>query len=316
MTMTAQTTRPVIGNRSEQQPERLRTSTPPAAGAGTAARVVVVGTAIKETVRHGTQGQRHGIGGVAGNMAEALAWAGNPVTLVASIGRGPAGQEAVRLLTERNIRVEAIWSNQEAGYGVIETRNGEQGRARGRWPMPGGLWRLVDRLDGEWDAIASDAHMGQDDLRRVLERPGKLTLANGTSARAVIKIMNARVPGLDIAALNAPEMDAVLLAGTARPSLGTATEVRRVETAWKALRVRMLLATGGARGWTLIGPDGAVSSEAAAAPPRTDFVGCGDWAAAGALHAMLHGLEPEATINDFIGAKLRANVVEPKSGRR
>ena len=52
-------------------------------------------------------------------------------------------------------------------------------------------------------------------------------------------------------------------------------------------------------------------SPAAPVPEHTDFIGCGDYAAAGAVHAVVHGLDPEATINGFIQRKLEANVVIP-----
>ena len=49
----------------------------------------------------------------------------------------------------------------------LRHRAGEQGRARGRWPMPRGLGALIDQLEDEYEAVASDAHMSPLDLRSV-----------------------------------------------------------------------------------------------------------------------------------------------------
>ena len=63
------------------------------------ARFLVVGTAIAETILHQPGGEeRRGIGGVAATIALALAEAGNEVTLITSIGRGPEGTRAKNLL--------------------------------------------------------------------------------------------------------------------------------------------------------------------------------------------------------------------------
>lgn len=298
-------TRDSRGRETEPRPERSRPHAPPAVRSGTGPRVMVAGTAILETVRHGAQGQRSGIGGVAGNIAEALAWAGNPVTMVTRIGSGPHGGDASRTLEERGIRVETLWDSRPAGHAVIETRAGEQGGARGSWPMPSGLWRVLDRLDGEYDAVVSDAHMSRTDLRRVLDRPGLMTMANCTSTGSASKVLQARIPGLGMATMNRLEMEAIHRQLT--PSRRAAHDHQ--EAVLRALETRTLLVTHGRDGWGLYGQGGPARSAAVPVPERTDFVGCGDWAAAGALHAHLHGLDPVETINDFISRKLQANTV-------
>lgn len=291
--------------------ERRRPQAPPAAASGTAPRIAVAGTAISETVQHGPGESRSGIGGVAGNMAEALAWAGNPVTMITSIGRGPAGREAERLLEELGIHVEAVRDSRPAGQAVIQTRSGEQGSARGRWPMPEGLWQVMDRIAGECAALAADAHMSRSDLQRLLDRPRMTTLANGTSARSAPRILSARIPGLGMAAMNRAEMNSVLESLPLRDRRGSPQEAVQ-ESVRRALRAETLLVTRAREGWTLTGRGGPCTSAAVEVPPRTDFVGCGDWAAAGALHAALHGLDPVETINGFIAQKLRNNAAAAK----
>ena len=265
-------------------------------------RVVVAGMAISETVRHGQKGKRHGIGGVAGNIAEALAASGNAVTMVTSLGSDTAGKETRKLLEQRGIRVVTDGRRGESGHAVIETRAGEQGRARGRWPMPRGLGALIDQLEDEYEAVASDAHMSPLDLRSVLTRPGKTTMANATSTRSAPKLRSARIPDLALATMNGQEMRAVLR--DMGQDGGSAERVRR------AIPAHALLSTSGKKGWTFLQEGSRTDSPAVTVPEGTDFIGCGDWAAAGALHAILHGLDVCETVNDFIRRKLQANIVQ------
>ena len=81
-------------------------------------------------------------------------------------------------------------------------------------------------------------------------------------------------------------------------------------TVWQALRARAMLITRAHNGWDFHpGREEAVMSPAVRPPRDTDFVGCGDYAAAGAVHAALHGTDLVQTINEFIGRNLAHNVV-------
>ena len=80
------------------------------------------------------------------------------------------------------------------------------------------------------------------------------------------------------------------------------------------LRAESMLLTRDSSGWRFYDQDGnMVESPAAPAPEHTDFIGCGEYAAAGAVHAVVHGLDLEATINGFIQRKLESNVMTPRS---
>ena len=81
-------------------------------------------------------------------------------------------------------------------------------------------------------------------------------------------------------------------------------------TVWQALRARAMLITRAHNGWDFHpGREEAVMSPAVRPPRDTDLVGCGDYEAAGAVHAALHGTDLVQTINEFIGRKLAHNVV-------
>ena len=84
----------------------------------------------------------------------------------------------------------------------------------------------------------------------------------------------------------------------------------------RRLRAGSMLLTRNSSGWRFYDREGnMVESLAAPVPENTDFIGCGDYAAAGAIHAVVHRLDLEATINGFIQRKLEANVVTPRSLR-
>ena len=91
--------------------------------------------------------------------------------------------------------------------------------------------------------------------------------------------------------------------------------MRAVPTIWESklmnrLNAHAMLVTRGHNGWDLHrSGDETIRSPAVEVPEQTDFIGCGDYAAAGAAHALVHGLDSELTINRFVRRKLEANVV-------
>ena len=270
---------------------------------GEAGKFLVVGTAISETVVHQPRGgERRGIGGVAATIALALAEAGNQVTLVTSVGREAEGLRVKKLLAETPIRAVIQDSPGPAGHAVINTRRGEQGRATGSWPKQEGLSRLVAREAGSHDCIIADCNITPAELARILDQPGRLTMVNGTTTRSCTRILKARPRDLGMLTVNEAEASEMM---------------RAVHTVWESqvmerLNAHSMLVTRGHRGWELHrSGEETIRSPAVEVPEQTDFIGCGDYAAAGAAHALVYGLDPELTINTFIRRKLEANVVRP-----
>ena len=279
--------------------------TPTSIATGESGRFLVVGTAISETVIHQPGGEeRRGIGGVAATIALALAEAGNQVTLITSVGRGTEGRRVKDFLAETSIRAVIQDSPVPAGHAVINTIRGEQRRASGRWPKQEGLSRLVTREAGDHDCVIADCNMMPKDMAEILDQPGRLTVVNGTTARGCTRILKANPKDLGMLTVNEAEASAMMRA------VPTVRESRLMER----LNARAMLVTRGSRGWDLYrSGEETVSSPAVEVPERTDFIGCGDYAAAGAAHAMVHGLDPELTINRFVRRKLEANVVTPQA---
>ena len=282
-------------SRTEETQER---GTDPGAGG-----ILVAGTAIAETVVHQPDGlERRGLGGVGATIALALAEAGNEVTLVTSIGRGPEGERARELLEESPLRTVIRDSRGEAGYARIPTLQGEPQRARGRWPRASGLAELVEQEAPGHRAVITDTNMTPGELRRILKQPGRLTMINATTTRGATRLLEERVGRTGMITLNGVELGAIMRAADAR----TARQAMRL------LGARSMLLTLGGNGWELHRQGGeTLKSPAVKAPRHTDFIGCGDHAAAGAVHAELHQLDPVTTINEFISRKLEANVVRP-----
>ena len=290
-----------IFQKQDQSQDKKQEAEPPEK-TGRKPRILVAGTAIPETVVHLPQGgSRRGLGGVAGLMALALAEAGNEVTLVTSVGEGRMGDELMEMLEQAPFTAHTVRTKTDAGHGNIETNRGEQGRARGRWPRPSGLSRMVADIVRGHDAVLADCHMTPGELGRILGHPGVFTAVNGTSTRSCLRIRALRAINLGMAAVNDPELQALM----------QETGAEDQEFLMRQLGARSLLATRGSQGWYYRNVRGEVSSPAPEAPAHTDFVGCGDYAAAGALHAHLNELDHELTINSFIRRKLAANVVAP-----
>ena len=256
--------------------------------AGTVTRFLVVGTAIAETVIHvPLGGKRQGLGGVAATIAAALAQEGNEVTLVSCIGRGEEGRMARRLLEEIPVRTVIRSSSGQAGYATISTRGGEPAEVRGKWPRAVGLAPLAERELGNHQVVITDTNIEPGEIRRILDHPGIITMVNGTTTLGMITV-------------NRHEARALMQqAGTPRE-----------EPLPAMLGTKSLLITLDREGWVFHRRDAeTLTSPASPVPARTDFVGCGDYAAAGAVHAVAHRLDPRETINAFIQRKLEANVV-------
>ena len=287
------------------QEKRSRPKATPTVAIRQTARFLVVGTAIAETILHQPGGgERRGLGGVAATIALALAEADNEVTLITSIGQGPEGTRAKNLLGAAPLRTITRYSSGAAGFATINTRQGEQQQANGRWPKATGLGRLAEREIHRHEIIIADTNMTPGNLLQLLDHPGKLTMVNGTTTLGTARIPTRWNNRLGMLTVNRAEAQALM---QRLNCYGEKEMMRR-------LRAESMLLTRDSSGWRFYDLEGnMLESPAAPVPENTDFIGCGDYAAAGAIHAVVHRLDLEATINRFIQRKLEANVVTPGS---
>ena len=263
---------------------------------------LVAGTAIAETVEHQPEGgRRTGLGGVAATIAAALAGAGDTVTLITSVGTGPQGEDALRILDRQPFQVMSLRNNSPAGFAHIPTRGGEQRPARGRWPRISGISTLVQNEAQHHDWVITDCNMSHTLLRQLLDQPDRCTMVNGTTTRRATILLDTRDIPKTLVTLNQAEALALM----------RDTRVSGSQPLMQALNAQHLLITLGPEGWNLYTrdlPDNTVRSQAVPVPDRTDFIGCGDYAAAGAVHAIAHRLDAAHTVNSFITRKLAQNV--------
>ena len=133
-------------------------------------RFLVVGTAIAETVRRlGDGRERRGLGGVAATMAAALAEAGNEVTLLTAVGSGEDGDEAVALLEDAPFDARVVRRRGQAGHATINTLQGEQAGARGRWPRVEGVLETARELEGTHGALLTECNMPPEAMNALLQ---------------------------------------------------------------------------------------------------------------------------------------------------
>ncbi len=182
---------------------------------------------------------------------------------------------------------------------------GRADKGLGRWPRQDGLSKTVARETKYHDCIIADCNMTPEELARILDQPGKLTMVNGTTTRGCARILKARPKDLRMLTANQAEASAMMRA------VPTVRELRLMQR----LNAGAMLVTRAHNGWDFYRTaEETMTSPAVPVPEHTDFIGCGNYAAAGAVHALAHGLDPELTINEFIRRKLEANAVWPGTG--
>ena len=263
---------------------------------------LVAGTAIAEIIEHQPDGgRRQGLGGVAATIATALAEAEDSVTLITSIGTGPQGEQALRLLDRQPFQVRSIRNNRPAGHAHIPTRDGEQRPGKGSWPRISGIGTMVQNEAAHHDWVITDCNMSPALLGQILNQPHHHTMVNGTTTRRAAMLLDTQKIAKTLVTLNQAEA----------LSLMREAGVSGSQPLMRALNTQYLLITLGSEGWNLYtrgNQDDTVRSQAVPVPARTDFIGSGDYAAAGAVHALAHNLDVADTVNSFISRKLNRNI--------
>ena len=264
-------------------------------------RFLVAGTTITEEIVHRPHGgSRKGLGGVAATMAIALAQDRQDTTLVTEAGTDPQGEETRKLIAREPMASIVLDRPNPSGSALIDTHQGEQTRARGRWPQPSRIAQHAAQLAPEFDITLIDCTLSPRGIREVAEAAKPNICINGTTTRAARRILQARHIPKALITLNRQEAQA----------LTNDTSARETKELPRKLNARNVLVTHAARGFCLYGTDGLIlESPAVAVPENTDFIGCGDYAAAGAILALQAGLDPGETIREFIRRKLQMNIV-------
>ena len=263
-------------------------------------KFLVIGCTTDETIYRQETGEcRQGIGGVAGNMAYALGVHGQDVTLVTSLSLDSQG-DLVRMAFGLDQIISA--PHHLTGKVVITTRAGEQVRASGSWPSVCALPDDIKTRIQDTDSILLDCTLPVNMLSRVLELANQydkpVTVNATTKSRSKLITATAQYPK-QLITMNQQEYTQVERLSRSLPLAGFLDQIN----------TESLLVTRGSQGWNLYDRSGYISSDALEVPPNTDFVGCGDFAAAGAAYALTADLPVVETVNGFIKTRMRLNCI-------
>ena len=270
-----------------------------------APRFLIAGSLVPETVTHRETGlSRHDVGGVASQMAAALAGAGMSPTLLASIAHNHAEAAATQTMAKAGVRVSAPADAAVAGWSAITTKNGEPQSSRGQWPEP---QRLAERVqqelnDNQW--LMLDTNVGVRQMTQCLEMAQERRIATSVHCAAVAHvdaIWQTRQTTKHVVTMNISEAQSML----------EGFETIEPDQLRQSLNARCLLVTMGSEGWLASRPEGIVRSRAIATPSHTDFVGCGDYAAAGLCYAIATRQPISNVINAFIQRRMEQNQMTP-----
>ena len=250
----------------------------------------MIGTALPERATRQETGQhRYHTGGVAAIMARELALAGNQVTLLTAASPGAHAAklgENLRALGITPVIVPQITADRrEPGVNIL-TNNGNPIRAVGHWPKLASMAPQVTTLTREHEWTLISLNITPED------RIAALRLAEHLAVNATTKNLATQavaLKGQRLLTMNQQEMQAIMARARAGQSLHDATGATTT------------MVTNGARGRVI--HDAGKSPRAAAAvrvPPGTDYIGAGDAATAGLVHAMAHKLDQDETVDRFI----------------
>ena len=261
-------------------------------------KYAIAGVAIPETiVMTNSRRQMEGTGGVAGQLATALATPENSVLLHAALGAGNDGARIRKRLRSQKIRHTD--NGNPGGRARITLRpDGTVGRAQGSWPPTPPCTREFTReiRDADFLILSTERDVGV--IRQYLAQAGQaetpVMLVVATTGTAATLLETAQHPK-EIVSMNVVEFQRI----SQRSGKSSADDVRR------AINARNMLVTTGAQGWNLYRADSLdLRSTAPAAPQASSFVGCGDYAAAGLCRAIA-----EETDDDGIIESVNAHIL-------
>ena len=257
----------------------------------------IVGAAIPETiVMTSSRHQMEGIGGIAGQLATALAVPENSVLLHAALGADNNGAHIRKLL--RSQRIRHTDNRNPGGWARITLHpDGEVARAQGSWPPTPPCTKEFTRdiRDADFLILATYREVGviRQYLAQANQAKTPVMLVVTTTGTAATLLETAQHPK-EIVSMNIAEFQRI----SQRSGMSAADDVRR------AINARNMLVTTGAQGWNLYRADtSGLRSAAPAAPQASSFVGCGDYAAAGLCHAIA-GERNDAGIIESVNAHI------------
>ncbi len=224
-------------------------------------------------------------GGVAFNLASAIAGTGAPVALVSPLGDDEAGRWLLDRALARGIDTRMCLSlpGQATGsYTAVLNPDGELALALSDMALfdhlPDAFWHHAEQAVQAAQAVVMDLNLPRTGLQRLCRfaAAAQRRLALVAVSAPKMTHLPADLSGVDLLLLNRDELTALL-------------PVQSLDQAWATLRacgLRALLVTDGPEGlWIAMPPAAPVHQPCPARQPVTDVTGAGDALAATVLHA-------------------------------
>ena len=263
---------------------------------------VSLGSATLETVIHNPDQLRAQVGGVAAQMASALASQGYRATLLCRMGNDRTGQSIRQMLALLKVELSSLGSIPASGSSIAETLNGKLTYCTGHWPRYTMNAANAKRIPKDAAALLIDTNAKREsiaDTISVANIRGIPTLVNATTIRGAIRLLEAGTSPRTAVTMNRHECLAILNQSTIRHD----TELLDF------LNTEYLLITDSYQGWTLHHRDGSIHSTAPDPPANTDYIGCGAYASAALMMAIVNNTEPAGVINALISLRMQLNTV-------
>ena len=269
-------------------------------------KYLVIGCSSNETVTHRETGRsRQDVGGVAGQMATALARHGCSTTLITPMGRSSKdAEQVIRRLAYAGVKVVPAKTPHQTGRTQIATVAGEPSRTRGSWPSTEDVGESIEEHVKDADWVLVDCTLIPRVLITILDAAtahGVPVTINATSKSKVGLIVQAKGRPIHLVTANRAECS----------RLSRLVGINDFQGLCKWLNAQNIFVSYASDGWRLdrLYGDG-ISSSAPTPPDGTDFVGCGDYATAGATYAVALGLPVIQSVNQFIETRMGLNVIQ------
>ena len=261
--------------------------------------ILVVGNALREGItRTEDQKRRTQTGGAGALIARSLAQAGYPVTLLAGYADDDHHSYLRTELEECEVRL--LLHPSPGAVAVRETRvtQGEPVNTTTNFPASEPIPTTALAAAGKHDwAVLTMSPRLED--RVTLQQNSQRLAITATHPALAQKMLH--LTGARLATLNVRE---------ARKLLEHRQEATLADIA-KLLDVPTILLTQGSRGWSIYQKDEGRTKSAALKPPQIyDYIGAGDAATAGLIHATISGRDQTQTVN----ASIRERLLDTEAG--
>ena len=254
---------------------------------------VAFGSAGIDTVTHAeSRLTQERIGGVAAICAQELARAGHQVTLHCRLTADQRGQHTAKLLDKAGINPMPIHRASDHFYMHTTTRQGCPGRASGKFPFTHFTDQEIRKAlqdNPSHDLVIADTNISTESITTLARTCNKLLIIASTPGRAMAISKIAQLPKTALS-MNQQEYS--------RIGQHTYGDTLRQHHA------KHLLVTSGPQGFHHITADGAKHHPAVNVPPNSDFIGCGDAAAAGLAQSIVNGEDTTTCVAHFITQRL------------